>query len=157
MSNTPSPTRKRVSPALILSALCCFVGLGLAVAVGIALPFILKSYMERVTPALLPYYLPLLLWLYLAIVIAVTVMLLLLALLNVVLTGRIFTPVSGKLVFAISVLVIIEGFVFGAVGGPFKLALCVAFVAVTMGLCLMVVSGVLREAAALKEENDGTI
>jgi hypothetical protein len=30
-------------------------------------------------------------------------------------------------------------------------------VAVTMGLCFTVVSQVLREAAALKEENDGTI
>ena len=59
---------------------------------------------------------------------------------------------------AIACLVVAEGFIFGVIGLLyFPLADAIGFVSVTMGLCLMVVRTVLKDAAALKEENDGTI
>ena len=82
---------------------------------------------------------------------------LLILLLRVAHKGSIFTPVSGRLVLAIALLVIAEGGVFALLGLVYRPALAITVVAVTMGLCFTVVSQVLREAAALKEENDGTI
>ena len=89
--------------------------------------------------------------------IAAAVLVLLICLLRVCRKGSVFTPVSGRLVLAIALLVIAEGGVFALLGLVYRPALAITVVAVTMGLCFTVVSQVLREAAALKEENDGTI
>ena len=96
--------------------------------------------------------------LYVALVIALAVVCLLIYLLHIVRTDRVFTLISSRLVLAIACLVITEGLVFGLLGMLcFPLAYAICFVAITMGLCLAVVRTVLKDAAALKEENDGTI
>ncbi len=153
------PTRTKHPISLILcSALCilCLIG---TVPAAILLPRLVEAYTEKYIPSSAVHILPITALLYIGLSIATAALVLLIALLGVARKGRMFTPISGRLVLAVACLVIAEGGVFVGLS-VFILpvaALAVAVVALTMGLCFMVVSYVLREATAIKEENDGTI
>lgn len=149
---------KRPHLSLILSTILCILALVCMSGVTILLPRIMTHYVSRFVPTLMDQFGLILTILYVALAVALAVVVLLLLLLRVVWTGRVFTMVSSRLVMAIACLVVAEGLVFGVLGILlFPLAYAICFVSVTMGLCLMVVRSVLKEAAALKEENDGTI
>ncbi len=97
--------------------------------------------------------------LYIGVAIAAVVLCILLGLLRLTRRGAILTDAAARLVSVVAVLVIAEGGIFAAMS-PVALsvfALAITVVAVVLGCCLFVVSHVLREAAAIKEENDGTI
>ena len=149
---------KRPRLSLILSFVCSILALVGILGVAVMLPRILTHYVTRFVPAAMEKFGLILAILYLALAIALAVVCLLLWLLRIVRTDRVFTRISSRLVLAIACLVITEGLVFGALGLLcFPLAFAICFVAITMGLCLAVVRTVLKDAAALKEENDGTI
>ena len=149
---------KRPHLSLILSTVLCIAALIGMSGAAILLPRIMTHYVAHFVPAAMERFWLIVAILYVALAVALAVVVLLLRLLRVVWTGRVFTMVSSRLVMAIACLVVAEGLVFGILGMMyFPLAYAVCFVAVTMGLCLMVVRTVLKDAAALKEENDGTI
>ncbi len=149
-------TVKRPRLSLVMCFICCvFAIVGIAVVSAI-LPRIVFFYANGMPDLTHP--IGIIIVLYIALAVALAVVILLMRLLTVVRTGRVFTPVSSRLVEAIAWLVIAEGFVFAVLGLlAIQIAFGVFFVAITMGLCLMVVRTVLKDAAALKEENDGTI
>ena len=154
----PMQALKRPHLSLILSTILCILALVCMSGVTVLLPRIMTHYVSRFVPTLMDQFGLILAILYVALGVALAVVALLLRLLWVVRTGRVFTLVSSRLVMAIACLVVAEGFVFGVMGLLyFPLAYAIGFVSVTMGLCLMVVRTVLKDAAALKEENDGTI
>ncbi len=150
-------TTRRRPVSLILSYVACIACLVAIIPVSIVLPGTAATYLSEHEPALMEHFSYLLFIYYLCISIATAVLILLLLLLRVVERGAVFTPVSGRLVFAIALLVIAEGGSIALLGVVYPPALAVTVVAVTMGLCFLVVSHVLREAARLKEENDATI
>ncbi len=152
MSN---PRKPRLS--LILSLVACILCLcGIAV-VSVRLPGTATKYLSEHEPILMENIIYIITMLYVGMAVAAAVLVLLILLLRVSHRGTIFTPVSGRLVLAIAMLVIAEGGVFALLGLVYRPAFAITVVAVTMGLCFTVVSGVLRDAAVLKEENDGTI
>jgi hypothetical protein len=149
---------KRPCLSLLLSFICSILALGGIGGVSLFLPRIMEHYITRFVPGVMDQYALILAILYVALAIALAVVCLLLYLLHIVRTDRVFTLISSRLVLAIACLVITEGLVFGVLGVLyFPLAYAICFVAITMGLCLAVVRTVLKDAAALKEENDGTI
>ena len=150
-------SHKKYGAALILATIACCLCLLGAVALAAVLPQGATAYLSDHEPRLMEHITYIIAMLYVAIVIAVAVLVLLLLLLRVVHREQIFTPVSGRLVTAIALLVILEGLVFGLLGLVYPPAVAVMFVAVTMGLCFLVVSRVLAEATAIKSENDATI
>lgn len=151
-----SPVRKpRLS--MILSMTACILCLIAIPVVMIRLSPMATKYLAEHEAALLDDIGFIIAMLYVGMTIAAAVLVLLILLLRVAHKGSIFTPISGRLVFSIAMLVIAEGGVFALLGLVYRPALAITVVAVTMGLCFTVVSQVLREAAALKEENDGTI
>ena len=143
--------------SLILSFAACVLCLIAIPAVMICLPSTAVKYLSEHEPILMEDITFIIAMLYVGMTIAAAVLVLLICLLRVCRKGSIFTPVSGRLVLAIALLVIAEGGVFALLGLVYRPALAITVVAFTMGLCFTVVSQVLREAAALKEENDGTI
>lgn len=150
-----SPSKRR--PALTASFILCYLALGMAAAVAVFLPKLLIYFMDpndaekKVRHALI------IAGLYTAIVIAVVVVCLLLRLLTLVKRGTMFVPAVVRLVSAIAWLVIAVGLLFIPMAFFFPLLFACAYVAVTVGMCILVVCGVLKDAVALKEENDGTI
>ena len=151
-------TVKHPRLSLWLSFLCCVIALLGLSGIALLLPRIMKHYVSRFVPSVMEQFGLILAILYMALAIALAVVILLMYLLNVVRMGRVFTLISSRLVLTIACLVISEGLVFGVLGMLFfPLAYVICFVAVTMGLCLAVVRTVLKDAAAIKEENDGTI
>lgn len=149
-------TIKRPYMSLIMCFVCCILAIIGIITVSVAVPRIVDYYDDIMPDMTHPTFV--LVILYVALAIALATVILLLRLLGVVRAGLIFTPISSRLVEAIAWLVIAEGFVFAVLGFlDIQIAFGVFFVAVTMGLCLMVVRTVLKDAAALKEENDGTI
>ena len=143
--------------SLILSFAACVLCLVAIPVVMLRLPSTATKYLSKHEPILMEDIVFIIAMLYIGMAIAAAVLVLLILLLRVAHKGSIFTPVSGRLVLAIALLVIAEGGVFALLGLVYRPALAITVVAVTMGLCFTVVSQVLREAAALKEENDGTI
>jgi hypothetical protein len=143
--------------SLILSFIACVLCLAAIPVVMICLPSTATKYLSEHEPILMEDIAFIITMLYIGMAVAAAVLVLLICLLRVCRKGSIFTPVSGRLVLAIALLVIAEGGVFALLGLVYRPALAITVVAVTMGLCFTVVSQVLREAAALKEENDGTI
>ena len=149
-------TVNRPRLSLILCRICCILAIVGIFAVAAILPYIVNYYVMGMPDLSHPVAITAVL--YVALAVALAVVILLLRLLGVVRAGLVFTPASSRLVEAIAWLVIAEGFVFAVLGFlDIQIAFGVFFVAVTMGLCLMVVRTVLKDAAALKEENDGTI
>ncbi len=153
------PTQSKHPLSFWLSSVFCAVCLLGVIPAAVLLPHLVELYTEAYIPSAIESIRPVTALLYVGLAIAAAVLVLLLCLLRVVQTGRIFTPISGRLVFAVACLVIAEGGVFAGLSAfilPVA-ALAVTVVAVVMGLCFMVVSHILREAAVIKEENDGTI
>ncbi len=153
--NTRNSTPLIVWVSYVVCALCLVAVL----PVGIFLPRFVEAYLHNYILASAAHILPVTLLLYVGLLLAAAVLVLLCCLLRVAQKGDIFTPVSGRLVLAVALLVIAEGGVFAGLSA-FVLpvaALAVTVVAVVMGLCFMVVSHILCEAAAIKAENDGTI
>ena len=149
--------RKKPRLSMILSFAACILCLAAIPPVMLRLPSTGARYLSEHEPVLMESITFIISMLYVGLIIAAAVLVLLILLLRVCHKGSIFTPVSGRLVLAIALLVIAEGGVFALLGLVYRPALAITVVAVTMGLCFTVVSQVLREAAALKEENDGTI
>lgn len=150
-------TTRKPRLSLILSFTACVLCLcGIAVTVFL-LPTTAAKYLSEHEPILMEDITFIIAMLYVGMAVAAAVLVLLILLLRVCRKGSIFTPVSGRLVLAIALLVIAEGGVFALLGLVYRPALAITAVAVTMGLCFTVVSRVLMDAAALKEENDGTI
>ncbi len=143
--------------SLILSTVVCVLCLVAIPIVSIIMPHAINQYLSDHDPTLLPHMTLILAVYYAAIAVAVAVLILLLCLLRVVYRGNVFTPISGRLVFAIAGLVMAEGGVIAVLGTVYPPAFAVTVVAVAMGLCFLVVGHVLREAALIKAENDGTI
>ncbi len=144
---------------LRISYIACALCLAGILPAGIFLPRLVDVYLRQYLLVSVGHALPITVLLYIGLTIAAAVLILLLCLLRVAQKGSIFTPISGRLVLAVACLVIAEGLVFAGLS-HFVLplaALAVTAVAVTMGLCFMVVSYVLCDAAAIKAENDGTI
>ncbi len=150
-------SRRPVS--LILSYVICLLCLVAALPVAALLPMLVERYLIRYMPEQDERAVFVTVVLYVALAVAVAVLVLLVCLLRVAGRGAIFTPGSGDLVRAIAVLVLAEGGVFAVLATAVLPVFCLAItvVAVTMGLCFFVVGHVLHEAAAIKEENDGTI
>lgn len=149
--------RSKPRLSMILSFVACATCLAAIPALMIILPHTAIKYLSRHEPILLEDITFIIAMLYVGMVIAAAVLVLLILLLWVAHKGSIFTPISGRLVLSIALLVIAEGGVFALLGLVYRPSLAITVVAVTMGLCFTVVSQVLREAAVLKEENDGTI
>ena len=149
--------RSKPRLSMILSFVACATCLAAIPTLMIILPHTAIKYLSRHEPILLEDITFIIAMLYVGMVIAAAVLVLLILLLRVAHKGSIFTPISGRLVFSIALLVIAEGGVFALLGLVYRPSLAITVVAVTMGLCFTVVSQVLREAAVLKEENDGTI
>ena len=143
--------------SMILSFTACLLCLIAIPVVMIRLPTVSTRYLSEHEPILMEDITFIIAMLYVGMTVAAAVLVLLILLLRVSHKGSIFTPVSGRLVLAIALLVIAEGGVFALLGLVYRPALAITVVAVTMGLCFIVVSQVLRDAAVLKEENDGTI
>lgn len=143
--------------SLILSFAACVLCLCAIAVVSVRLPHMAVTYLSEHEPVLMEDITFIIAMLYIGMAIAAAVLVLLICLLRVAHKGSIFTPVSGRLVLAIALLVILEGGVFALLGLVYRPALAITVVAVTMGLCFTVVSQVMLDAAALKEENDGTI
>ena len=148
-------TKPRLS--MILSFVACVLCLVSIPVLMIILPGTATRYLSRHEPILMEDIVFIIAMLYVGMIVAAAVLVLLILLLRVAHKGSIFTPISGRLVFSIALLVIAEGGVFALLGLVYRPAFAITVVAVTMGLCFTVVSQVLREAALLKEENDGTI
>lgn len=149
--------KQGVRPALQLSWVCCALALAAAVAFAVAIPYVIPWYLGEHEPALLEH-LPLILTcMYVGVAIAMATIVLLFFLLNVIRKRAVFSPISAKLISAMAWLVVLEGCVFGVLTTVYLPAVGILFVAVTLGLCLMVISGVLKEATAIKAENDQTI
>ena len=149
--------RKKPRLSMILSFAACILCLAAIPPVMIRLPTVSTRYLSEHEPVLMEDITFIIAMLYVGMTVAAAVLVLLILLLRVSHKGSIFTPVSGRLVLAIALLVIAEGGVFALLGLVYRPALAITVVAVTMGLCFIVVSQVLRDAAVLKEENDGTI
>ena len=149
--------RSKPRLSMILSFVACATCLAAIPALMIILPHTAIKYLSRHEPILLEDITFIIAMLYVGMVIAAAVLVLLILLLWVAHKGSVFTPISGRLVLSIALLVIAEGGVFALLGLVYRPSLAITVVAVTMGLCFTVVSQVLREAAVLKEENDGTI
>ncbi len=151
--------RTRHSAIVSVSHAACALCLVGVLPAAVFLPRLVEAYTAKYIPTSTNHVLPITALLYVGLAIAAAVLVLLLALLQVTRKGNIFTPVSGKLVLAVACLVMAEGCVFAGLSAfilPLA-ALAVAIVALVMGLCFLVVSHVLREAAIIKAENDGTI
>ena len=142
---------------MILSFVACVLCLVSIPVLMVILPGTATRYLSQHEPILMEDIVFIIAMLYVGMIIAAAVLVLLILLLRVAHKGSIFTPISGRLVFSIALLVIAEGGVFALLGLVYRPAFAITVVAVTMGLCFTVVSQVLREAALLKEENDGTI
>ena len=148
---------KKYGLSLIFSAVACCLCLLGAIVLAAILPWGATAYLSDHEPRLMEHITYIIIMMYVAIAVAVAVLALLLLLLRIVHRERVFTPISGHLITAIALLVILEGLVFGLLGLVYPPAVAVMFVAVTMGLCFLVVSRVMTEATAIKSENDATI
>ncbi len=148
---------KKIPLSLILSFAACIICLGWITVAFFRLPATVTHYLTTHEPELTAHIPFIIAMLYVGMTVAAVVLVLLVLLLRSTRRGLIFMPISGRLVFAIGCLVIAEGGVFALLGTVYLPALAITVVAVTMGLCFMVVSHVLREAAVIKDENDGTI
>ena len=149
--------KHRTRLTLLLSRVCCALSLVAAVAFAIAIPYVIPWYLSEHEPVLLDHLPLILVCLYVGVAIAVTAIVLLFFLLHIIHKRTVFSPVSAKLVSAIAWLVMLEGCVFGVLATAYLPAIGILLVAVTLGLCLLVISGVLKEATAIKVENDQTI
>lgn len=145
-------------PALTASFILCYFALALAAAVALMLPIYLKKYvMDWGSPDKQLRHVFIIIGLYLAIAVAVVVICLVIRLLTLVKRGDMFSPAVLRLVTVIAWLVIGVGVLFIPMAVRFPLLFAVAYVAVTVGMCILVVRGILKDAIALKEENDQTI
>ncbi len=144
---------------LYIAYIACALCLLAVPPAAVLLPRLVEAYTEMYIPGASAHTLPITVLLYVGMAIAAVVLVLLLGLLRVAQKGSIFTPISGRLVLAVACLVLAEGGVFAVLSAYILpvAALAVTVVAVVMGLCFLVVSHVLREAAEIKAENDGTI
>ncbi len=149
--------RRKISVALVLSAVLCILCLVLVPIICIFLPSVVSTYLTEHEPTLMQHITLILTVYYVAAAVATAVLLLLLALLRVTYRGEVFTPVSGRLVYVIASLVIAEGGVIAVLGTVYPPVLMLTVVAVVLGLCLLVVGNVFRQAAEIKAENDATI
>ena len=146
-------------PALTLSFILCFIALGGMALLSVGLYPFLKHYVQHfsVKPELADHLILMTILLYAALAVAVATVVCLLRLLSVVKRGMIFSEPSLKLVTAIGILVMAEALPLAAMGLFFLVSLAVAYVSATIGLCLLVVRGILKEAIDIKSENDATI
>ncbi len=150
-------SQRKPSLALLLSAVLCTLCLILIPIIAVFMPSVVSEYLAKHEPALMAHITLILTVYYVALAVATVVLVLLVCLLRVTRRGEVFTPVSGRLVYAIAALVIAEGGVIAVLGAVYPPVLMLTVVAVVLGLCLLVVGNVLREAAEIKAENDGTI
>lgn len=152
--NTSKPRRGALTASFIL---CC-AALALAAGAGVYLPTYLKNYMmDFDDPSKTVRHALIIAGLYLALASAVVVIVLVLRLLTLVRRGVIFSESVLRIVTVIAWLVIGTGLLFVPMAIFFPLLFAVAYVAVTVGMCILVVRGILKDAIALKEENDQTV
>lgn len=156
---TSFPASRRT--ALALSFGLCYVALAGVLLAAIFLNRLLARYADLHYPSgWFPHmsrHTLVLVLLYLCLAVAAAAIICLLFLLFHVRSGTIFTAASCSLVTAIAWLVIAEGGLFALVGLTFPLSFGITYVSVTIGLCLLVVRGILKDATRIKEENDQTI
>lgn len=69
----------------------------------------------------------------------------------------VFTSVSSRLIFIISVCCFVEVVLFGVLSAFFALSAVIAFAALFLGIVLLVVKNVIEEGSAIKNENDFTV
>lgn len=150
---------KKHPVSLILSYIVCVACLAAVLPAVVLLPMLVEQYLVLYMPGHADRAGFVMAVLYVGLAIAVAVLIVLVLLLRVVGRGEIFTPKSGDLVRVIAGLVLAEGGVFALLASAILPVICLAItiVAVTMGLCFLVVGHVLHEAAAIKAENDATI
>lgn len=149
--------RRKSSVAILLSAVLCVLSLAIIPIIFIFMPTVVSQYICEHEPPLMEHITLILTVYYVAFTVAAVVLVLLIFLLRVTYKGRVFTPISARLVYAIAALVIAEGAVIAILGTVYPPAFGLTVVAVVMGLCLLVVGHVLHEAAEIKAENDSTI
>ena len=94
---------------------------------------------------------------YAMVAVAVAAILLLMRLLRTVSRGNVFSTQANRLLSAVSACCFGEGLLFAVTGIWFQLSFGVTLAVCFIGLCLLVVSNVIREACRLKSENDLTI
>ena len=146
-------------PALTLSFILCYVALGGIAILSVFLYPLLNHYISEysVKPNLSEHMPIMLILLYVALVIAAATIVILLKLLCHVKRGEIFDENCLKPVTLIGCLVISEAVPLAIMGCFFLLSLGVAYVSVTIGICLLVARNILKEAIDIKSENDATI
>ena len=83
--------------------------------------------------------------------------LVMLKLLRTVGRGKVFSPVTNKLITAVSLCCFGEALLFALTGIWFQLSFGATLGLCFVGLCLLIVGNVIREAIRLKAENDLTI
>lgn len=155
-----SDTHTTHRPALTLSFLFCGIALIGIFCGTIFLHPLLKAYADLSTYTSvgpLSRHAAVLILLYLCLAVAASAVVCLLCLLLKVKHGRVFTKEVCRLVSIIAGLVMAEGGLFALVGITFPLSFAITFVAITIGLCLLVARGILKDAIHFKEENDATI
>ena len=94
---------------------------------------------------------------YSMVAVAAGAILVMLKLLRTVGRGEVFSPITNKLISAVSLCCFGEAFLFALTGIWFQLSFGVTLGLCFVGLCLLIVSNVIREAIRLKAENDLTI
>ena len=91
------------------------------------------------------------------IAVAAGAILAMLKLLRTVGRGEVFSPVTNRLISVVSLCCFGEAILFALTGIWFQLSFGAALGLCFVGLCLLIVSNVIREAIRLKAENDLTI
>ena len=94
---------------------------------------------------------------YAMVAVAAVAILLLRKLLRVVSQGRVFSPSATGLLSTVSLCCFGEGVLFALTGIWFQLSFGVTLAVCFIGLCLRIVSNVIKEACRIKAENDLTI
>ena len=94
---------------------------------------------------------------YAMLTVAAVAVILLFFLLRTVQREEVFTPLTTRLLSAVSLCCFAEGVLFALLVPLFQLAVGIALAACFLGLCLRVVGNVIDEASRIKSENDFTI
>lgn len=152
------PTKRNVN--LILSFIFAFSALALLIALAAMLPALLEFYtelMQKTSDLSSPARTSSLVLLYAVLFVALAADILLLALLILVEKKKIFSQSAVRILTVIPICCFAEAILFSVLGMFFLISFLLSFAALFLGFVLLVVRGVIAEAAQIKAENDFTV
>ena len=152
------PTKRNVN--LILSFIFAFSALALLIALAAMLPSLLEFYtelMQKTSALSSPSRTSSLVLLYTVLFVALAADILLLALLILVEKKKIFSQSAVRILTVIPICCFAEAILFLILGMFFLISFLLSFAALFLGFVLLVVRGVIAEAAQIKAENDFTV